>query len=159
MWETWVWSLGWENPLEKGKATHSSSLAWRIPWPESMGSQRIGHGWAVFTFTLGGDTAAPTEGSSPAGEPGVCQMSYQTLLPRAWHHLWVSAQSTHLYVPEWWERWGFSWVGSGHTWRPQKPQTLFCPRSKQCPQEFWTQSLARGSWAGPEFLRERLAKS
>ena len=32
MQETWVLSLGWENPLEKGKATHSSILAWRIPW-------------------------------------------------------------------------------------------------------------------------------
>ena len=32
MWETWVPSLGWEGPLEKGKATHSSILAWRIPW-------------------------------------------------------------------------------------------------------------------------------
>ena len=32
MWETWVRSLGWENALEKGKATHSSILAWRIPW-------------------------------------------------------------------------------------------------------------------------------
>ena len=32
MWETWVWSLGWEDSLEKGKATHSSILAWRIPW-------------------------------------------------------------------------------------------------------------------------------
>ena len=32
IWETWVWSLGWEDPLEKGKATHSSILAWRIPW-------------------------------------------------------------------------------------------------------------------------------
>ena len=32
MWETWVPSLGWEEPLEKGKATHSSILAWRIPW-------------------------------------------------------------------------------------------------------------------------------
>ena len=30
--ETWVWSLGWEDPLEKGKATHSSILAWRVPW-------------------------------------------------------------------------------------------------------------------------------
>ena len=30
--ETWVWSVGWEDPLEKGKATHSSILAWRIPW-------------------------------------------------------------------------------------------------------------------------------
>ena len=32
--ETWVWSLGWEDPLEKGMATHSSSLAWEIPWTE-----------------------------------------------------------------------------------------------------------------------------
>ena len=32
MWETWVRSLCWEDPLEKGKATHSSILAWRIPW-------------------------------------------------------------------------------------------------------------------------------
>ena len=32
MWETWVQSLGWEDPLEKGKGTHSSILAWRIPW-------------------------------------------------------------------------------------------------------------------------------
>ena len=32
IWETWVPSLGWEDPLEKGKATHSSILAWRIPW-------------------------------------------------------------------------------------------------------------------------------
>ena len=32
MWETWVQFLGWENPLEKGKATHSTILAWRIPW-------------------------------------------------------------------------------------------------------------------------------
>ena len=32
MWEIWVQSLGWEDPLEKGKAPHSSILAWRIPW-------------------------------------------------------------------------------------------------------------------------------
>ena len=32
MWEAWVQSLGWEGPLEEGKATHSSILAWRIPW-------------------------------------------------------------------------------------------------------------------------------
>ena len=34
MWETWVRSLGWENHLEKGKATHLSIVAWRIPWTE-----------------------------------------------------------------------------------------------------------------------------
>jgi len=49
MQETQVLSLGWEDPLEKGMATHSSSLAWRIPWTEEpgglqfMGSQRVGH--------------------------------------------------------------------------------------------------------------------
>ena len=32
VWETWVQSLGWEDPLEEAKATHSSILAWRIPW-------------------------------------------------------------------------------------------------------------------------------
>jgi len=37
MWETWVRSLGWEDPLEKGKATHSSILAWRIPWTTVRG--------------------------------------------------------------------------------------------------------------------------
>ena len=49
--ETWVWSLGWEDPLEEGKATHSSTLAWRIPWTvQSMGWQRVGHHWATSTF-------------------------------------------------------------------------------------------------------------
>ena len=49
MQETWVRSLGWEDPLEKEMAIHSSTLAWRIPWREeaggvqSMGSQRVGH--------------------------------------------------------------------------------------------------------------------
>ena len=44
MWETWVRSLGWEDPLEKGKATHSSILAWRISWiVQFMRSQRVGH--------------------------------------------------------------------------------------------------------------------
>ena len=47
--ETWIWSLGWEDSLEKEMATHSSILAWRIQWTEepgglqSMGSQRVGH--------------------------------------------------------------------------------------------------------------------
>ena len=47
MWETWVQSLGWEDPLQEGMAIHSSILAWTIPWIEdpgrlqSMGSQRI----------------------------------------------------------------------------------------------------------------------
>ena len=51
MQETWAQSLGWEDPLEKGKATHSSILAWRIPWiVESMGSQGVRHYWATLTI-------------------------------------------------------------------------------------------------------------
>ena len=44
VWETWLRSLSWEDPLEEGTSTHSSAPAWRIPrsvW--SMGSQRVGH--------------------------------------------------------------------------------------------------------------------
>ena len=54
VWETQIRSLGGEDPLEKEMATHSSILAWRIPWREepgrlqSMGSQRVGHNWATF---------------------------------------------------------------------------------------------------------------
>ena len=53
MQETWVQSLGQEDPLEKEMATHSSTLAWKIPWTEkpgrlqSMGLQRVGHDWAI----------------------------------------------------------------------------------------------------------------
>ena len=44
MQEAWVLSLGWDDPVEKRKATHSSILAWRIPWDlESMGPQRVGY--------------------------------------------------------------------------------------------------------------------
>ena len=52
MWETWVWSLGWEDSLEKGTSPHFSILAWRISidreaWLQSMGSQRVRHKWAT----------------------------------------------------------------------------------------------------------------
>ena len=56
--ETRVQSLGQEDPLEKEMATHSSILAWRLPWTEepsrlkSMGSQRAGHDWATTTNLL-----------------------------------------------------------------------------------------------------------
>ena len=53
MQETWVPSLGWEDPLEKEMTTHSSILAWRIPWTEEPGglqstvSQRVEHDWVT----------------------------------------------------------------------------------------------------------------
>ena len=55
--ETWVWSLGWEDPLEDGMAAHSSILAWRIQWTEepgglqSTGSQRVRHDWVTNIHT------------------------------------------------------------------------------------------------------------
>ena len=53
MQETRIRSLGQENPLEKVMATHSSILAWRIPWTEEPGgSQRVGHDWVTNTFTF-----------------------------------------------------------------------------------------------------------
>ena len=58
MWETQIWSLGQKDPLEKEMATHSSILAWRIPWTEepgglwSMGLQRVGHDWATKLSTF-----------------------------------------------------------------------------------------------------------
>ena len=53
MWETCVWSLGQEDPLEKEMTTHSSIPAWKIPWTEesgglqSMGLQKVGHDWVT----------------------------------------------------------------------------------------------------------------
>ena len=58
MWETQVWSPGQEDPLEKEMVTHSSILAWRIPWIkepgglQSMGSQRVRHDWATNPYPL-----------------------------------------------------------------------------------------------------------
>ena len=60
MQDTWVRSLGWEYPLEKEMATHSSTLAWKIPWTEkpgrlqSIGLQRVGHDCvtSLSTFTF-----------------------------------------------------------------------------------------------------------
>ena len=61
-WETQVHSLGWEYPLEKEMAAHSSILAWRTPWTEepgrlqSLGSQRVRHDRVTNSFTFKGDT-------------------------------------------------------------------------------------------------------
>ena len=55
---TWVQSLGWEDPLEKGITTHSSTLVWRIPWTEESGglptmrSQRVRHDWSNLARTV-----------------------------------------------------------------------------------------------------------
>ena len=56
MQKMWVQSLGWEDLLDKEMATHSSILAWKIPWMEeprrlqSMESQRVGYDWATYDY-------------------------------------------------------------------------------------------------------------
>ena len=92
MQETWVWSLGWEDPLEKGKATHSSTLAWKIPWMEelgglqSMGSLRVRHDLAtspsLFTFMHWRLKWQPT----PVFLPGESQRRGRLVGYRLWGH-------------------------------------------------------------------------
>ena len=59
IWETWVQFLGWEDLLEKEMATHSSILAWKIPWTEelgrlqSIGSQRVGYDYSSVASAIG----------------------------------------------------------------------------------------------------------
>ena len=66
--ETWIQSLGWEDPLEKKMTTHSSILAWKIPWTkepgrlQSMGSQRVKTRLSDFTFTFTIDTKTDLRG-------------------------------------------------------------------------------------------------
>ena len=80
MWETRVWFLGREDPLEKEMAIHSITLAWKIPWTEepdrlqSMGSQRVGHNWetslSLFTFMHWNRKWQPTPVSLPGESQG-----------------------------------------------------------------------------------------
>ena len=125
MQETWVWSPGWEDPLEKGMAPHSSILAWRIPWTEepgglqSMGLQRVGHDWApnAFTFMCSSDWVGTFRW--PSGwwsafqsrrfgvdpwwgnqDPHMPQGSWahtpQLLIPRALESTWSTSREAHI---------------------------------------------------------------
>ena len=88
MWETWVWSLGWGDPLEKEMVTHSSILAWRIPWTKKpsrlqfTGSQRVGHNWVTspyWTLPVSGGILVPYPSS---GSPLIRQLTQMvTMVP------------------------------------------------------------------------------
>ena len=70
MQETWIQSLGWEDPLEKGKATHSSILAWRIPWTiQSMGFPHSSVG-KESSCSAGDAGLIPGSGRVPGGGHG-----------------------------------------------------------------------------------------
>ena len=74
--ETRVPSLGWEGPLEKEMATHSSTLPWKIPWPEepgglqSLGSQRVGHDWVSEQWNKTSSVVSLSDLPPPSGRLG-----------------------------------------------------------------------------------------
>ena len=68
--ETWVQSLGWEDPLEKGKATHSSILAWRIPWTAVHGVAKSWTPLSDFHFHLQLETHLPLTAHREGREGG-----------------------------------------------------------------------------------------
>ena len=99
--ETWVRSLGWEDPLEKEMATHSSILAWKIPWTEepgglqSMGSQRVGTTeqltlqlQPILWLYSGSDRYVDGFGSER-------QSAWRTMDGGSWHHIGGSDQNYH----------------------------------------------------------------
>ena len=115
--ETRVRSLGWEDLLEKGMATPSSILAWRIPWTEepgrlqSMGLQRIGHDWAtltIFSFwkwngcksTARGAVCVKSEGHSP---PFISkeESEMKPELLRSWSRYYLAQQGRENDAGDW----------------------------------------------------------
>ena len=79
MWETWVRSLGWEDPLEEGLATHSRIRAWRIPWTEAPG------GWSAWGHKELGTTerlsTAQQGGKHRNENPGGCKNNQMNASP------------------------------------------------------------------------------
>ena len=104
MWETWVRSLGQEDLLEKGKETHASILAWRIPWTEepgglqSTGAQRVGHDWLHFLLS---SSWGQHWSQSHTSRIQICTLSSHQLRATSWgfsEHLDVESCPSELLV-------------------------------------------------------------
>ena len=122
MQETWVQPLSQEDRLEKGMATHSSILAGRILWSEepgwlqSMGLQRVRHGWLCTHTSLSADSADPetTIGPSLAGwSLGVGTLSQTACCPQAWSQHLRSMETSVLHQDQATARWTVI-PGPGH---------------------------------------------
>ena len=118
----WVRSLGWEDPLEEEMATHSSILAWRIPWTEepsrlqSTGSQESGHDLAT--------------------KPPPHCMEFSSVSVLAACYLLVSFEQPQVPGPCFSITPGRTWGGPGHLYFPQTPQSDSC--SQVCEKFNWT---------------------
>ena len=122
MQETRVWSLDREDPLEKEMATHSSILAWRIPWTEepgglqSTGSQRVGHDWVTLLTYLPFDPEIPLLGIHP--EKTIIQKNMYTpvftaaLFTTAGHGSILNVQRSNMTWRNWehWDHLSWYWV-------------------------------------------------
>ena len=100
MWETWVLSLGWEDPLEEGMATHSSILDWRNLADYSPCGHKVGHTWCIWLYYFKTDSVIqscltlcafglphvrlPCPSPSPGACPNSCPLSW-------WWHLTISS--------------------------------------------------------------------
>ena len=103
--ETQVWSLGWEDPLEKEMAIHSSTIAWKIPWTEepgrlqSMGSQGVGHNW-VTSLRSSKQHRAKANRILPRGRTGHSKHPHPTTQEKTLHMditRWSTLKSDWLY--------------------------------------------------------------
>ena len=151
MQEIWVQSLGLEDPLEKEIATHSSIVAWRIPWTkepdrlQSMGSQRVRHNWAINTTFLGDMLNSQQE--------GLCKL-------QPTHSFWLllfvnkvygdTATPTSLHIPEGAlplqrQRWVF-----GSTKRP-RPKTLITWSFQEKVGDSWARDKLVKHWSWSAF--------
>ena len=96
--ETQIWSLGQKNTLEKEMATHSSILAWKIPWIEepgrlqSMGAQRVGHNWVTNTLRFSVQFSSVTQSCLPLGHPMDCSTPGFSV-----HHQLPEPAQTHVH--------------------------------------------------------------
>ena len=110
MQETWVLSLGWEDPLEKEMATHSSTLAWKMPWMEepgrlqSMGSQRVRHDWATSLHKIKDFNGGSAEKNPPAnaGDRGSIPESGRSPRRRNGNPLQYSCLANPMDRRSWW---------------------------------------------------------
>ena len=92
--ETWVWSLDWEDPMEESMETHSSILAWRIPWTgepgglQSTGSQRVGHDWRLCTAKQRASWWTVLWVESQNSDPALCLLTESELFSKLFPGLW-----------------------------------------------------------------------
>ena len=104
--ETWVQSLGWEDPLEKGMATHWSILAWRIPWTEKPGGRQFMGFMGLFTVHVNKELDMTNHGKSKSSRK--TSISALLTMPKPLT-VWISIN-----CGKFWERWEYqtTWPAS-----------------------------------------------